>query len=57
MTLLMRDRENHKQGKQEERQKIIRNMIRQGFDDEQIMTVCETTEEEIMICREKADLL
>ncbi len=57
MTLLMRDRENHKQGKLEERQKIIRNMIRQGFDDEQIMTVCETTEEEIMICREKADLL
>ena len=27
MTLMMRDRENHKQGKQDERRKIIRNMI------------------------------
>lgn len=55
MTLMMRDRENHKQGKQEERRKIIRNMILQEFDDEQIMMLCETTKEEIMICREEAD--
>ncbi|MCM1246734.1 MAG: hypothetical protein NC293_13935 [Roseburia sp.] len=55
MTLLMRDRENHKQGEREERHKIIRNMIRQGFNDEQIMMLCETTSEEIMTCREETD--
>ena len=59
MTLMMRDRENHKQGmkegKREERRKIISKMILQGFDDEQIMMLCETTKEEIKLCREGAD--
>lgn len=61
MTLMMRERqvrkEGKREGKQEERQKIITNMIRQGFDNEQIMMLCDTSEEEIKICREETDLV
>lgn len=56
MTLMMRERQVKKEGKTEERQKIITNMIKNGFDDEQIMKLCDTSEEEIKICREETDL-
>ena len=59
MTLLMRDQENIEKGIEQgiekgtlqERRKIIVKMIGQGFNDGQIMSVCETNEEEISLCR------
>ncbi len=59
MTLLMRDQENIEKGIEkgiergtlQERRKIIIKMIGQGFNDVQIMSVCETNEEEISLCR------
>ena len=51
MTLLMRDRENIEKGTLQERRRIIIKMIGQGFNDMQIMSVCETNEEEISLCR------
>ena len=59
MTLLMRDQENIERGIEQgiekgtlqERRKIIVKMIGQGFNDGQIMSVCETNEEEISLCR------
>lgn len=55
MTLLMRDQENLEKGIEkgtlQERRKIIIKMIGQGFNDVQIMTVCETSVEEIDECR------
>ncbi len=55
MTLLMRDQENIEKGIEkgtlQERRKIIIQMIGQGFNDGQIMSVCETNEEEISLCR------
>ena len=67
MTLLMRDQENLEKGIEkgmekgmkkgiekgtmQERRKIIIKMIGQGFNDVQIMTVCETSAEEISECR------
>lgn len=35
----------------QERRKIIIKMISQGFNDAQIMSVCETNEEEISDCK------
>ena len=56
MTLLMRDRENQEigreEGREEERRKIIIKMIKQGFGDEQILLLCDTSEAEIMSCKE-----
>ncbi len=63
MTLLVRDQENIEKGIEQgieqgiekgtlqERRKIIVKMIEQGFNDGQIMSVCETNEEEISLCR------
>ncbi len=59
MTLLMRDQENIEKGIEQgiekgtlqERRKIIVKMIGQGYNDGQIMSVCETNEEEISLCR------
>lgn len=59
MTLLMRDQENMEKGIEkgiekgtlQERRKIIIKMIGQGFNDVQIMSVCETSAEEISECR------
>lgn len=63
MTLLMRDQENMEKGMEkgiekgiekgtlQERRKIIIKMIGQGFNDVQIMSVCETSAEEINECR------
>ncbi len=63
MTLLMRDQENLEKGIEkgikkgiekgtmQERRRIIIKMIGQGFNDVQIMTVCETSAEEISECR------
>ena len=55
MTLLMRDQENlergMKKGVLQERRKIIIKMIDQVFNDMQIMSVCETSLEEISECR------
>ena len=55
MTLLMRDQENIEKGIEkgtlQERRKIIIRMIGQGFNDVQIMSLCETNEEEISECR------
>lgn len=55
MTLLMRDQENieigMEKGTLKERRKIITKMLYQGFNDEQIMSVCETSEEEINECK------
>lgn len=51
MTLLMRDQENVEKGTLQERRKIIIKMISQGFNDAQIMSVCETNEEEISDCK------
>lgn len=51
MTLLMRDQANQKIGMEMERQKIIIRMIDQGFANNQIILLCNTTEEEIEKCR------
>ena len=55
MTLLVRDQENIEKGIEkgtlQERRKIIIRMIGQGFNDVQIMSLCETNEEEISECR------
>ena len=63
MTLLMRDQENIEKGMEkgiekgiergtlQERRKIIIKMLYQGFNDGQIMSVCETSEEEINECK------
>ena len=55
MTLLMRDQENLEKGIEQgtlrERRKIILKMTGQGFNDAQIMAVCETSEKEISECR------
>ena len=57
MTLLMRDQENLEKGIEkgmlQERKKIIVKMIGQGFNDMQIMSICETNEEEISECRKR----
>ncbi len=60
MTLLMRDQENReigreegrKEGRAQERQKIIVKMIKQGFSEEQIILLCDTSKDEIRNCRE-----
>ena len=61
MTLLMRDQENQEIGKEiwkeMERRKIIRKMLRQGFSNEQIMMLCDTTESEIESCRKEASTI
>lgn len=58
MTLLMRDQENlekgMEKGMEKERKKIILNMIQEGFRDEQIMLLCDTSQEEILECRRLA---
>lgn len=63
MTLLMRDQENIERGMEkgmekgiakgtlQERRRIIIKMIGQGFNDMQIMSVCETSVEEIDECK------
>ena len=59
MTLLMRDQENVERGMEkgiakgtlQERRRIIIKMIGQGFNDMQIMSICETSVEEIDECR------
>lgn len=59
MMLWMRDQENvergmeqgMKEGIQQERCSIIARMLSQGFSDEQIKGVCDTTDEEIAECR------
>ena len=59
MMLWMRDRENvergmeqgMKEGIRQERCSIIARMLSQGFSDEQIKSVCDTTDEEIAECR------
>lgn len=43
--------EGLKLGKAEERRQIIRKMIKEGFSNEQILALCETSEEEIEECR------
>lgn len=53
MTLLMRDQENIEKGTLNERKKIIIKMIDQGFNDMQIMSLCETNEEETSECRKR----
>ena len=57
MTLLMRDQENLEKGIEkgtlQERKKIIVKMIGQGLNDMQIMSICETNEEEISECRKR----
>lgn len=61
MTLLMRDQENIEKGREEGRkegrlqqlQKIIIKMVNQGFSDEQIIVLCDTSEDEIAKCREQ----
>lgn len=63
MMLWMRDRENiergmeqgMKEGIQQERCSIITRMLSQGFSDEQIKRVCDTSDEEIEECRKRAD--
>lgn len=52
MTLRMRDQENQEIGMKIERCKIIVKMIKQGFADEQILLLCDTSKDEIMSCRE-----
>lgn len=52
MTLWMRDQENQEIGREEERRKIIIKMLEQGFSDEQIVLLCDTSKDEIKICRE-----
>jgi len=52
MTLLMRDQENMEKGIIQERRKIITKMICQGFDNKQIMAVCETDNDEIEECKQ-----
>lgn len=52
MTLRMREKEIWKEATEEERRKIIIKMIKQGFGDEQILLLCDTSEAEIMSCRE-----
>ncbi len=51
MTLLMRDQENQEIGKKEgiasERRRIVIKMLRQGFNNEQIMMLCDTSKEEL----------
>jgi predicted transposase/invertase (TIGR01784 family) len=51
MTLLMRDKANQEIGREIERQKIIIRMINQGFANNQIIMLCDTSEEEIEKCR------
>lgn len=71
MMLWMRDQENIergveqgmkegikkgvKQGEQQARCSIITRMLIQGFSDEQIKRVCDTSDEEIEECRKRAD--
>ena len=50
MTLLMRDKANQEIGREIERQKIIIRMINQGFANNQIIMLCDTSEEEIEKC-------
>ena len=55
MMLWMRDQENvergMEQGMKEQRCSIIARMLSQGFSDEQIKCICDTTDEEIAECR------
>lgn len=59
MMLWMRDQENvergieqgMKEGIQQERCSIIARMLSQGFSDEQIRDICDTSDEEIAECR------
>lgn len=55
MTLLMRDQENMEKGMEKgiekERQRIIVKMVKQGFSNEQIITLCDTSEDEIERCK------
>lgn len=51
MTLLMRDQENLEKGEEKQRKKIVEKMLLKGFKAEQIMDICDTTEEEIEECR------
>ena len=37
----------------QERRKIILKMLRQGFPEEQIIVICDTTKEEIEACRQQ----
>lgn len=51
MTLLMRERVAVEKGREEERKNIIIKMIKQGFTDSQILSVCDTSIEEIEDCK------
>lgn len=55
MTLSMRERLNREKGREEgrekERKNIIIKMIKQGFTDSQIISVCDTSIEEIEDCK------
>lgn len=51
MTLLMRERVAAEKGREEERKNIIIKMIKQGFTDSQIISVCDTSIEEIEDCK------
>lgn len=55
MTLMMRERINYEKGQEygekKELNKIIFNMIEQGYSNEQIMAVCGVSEEEVDECR------
>lgn len=57
MTLLMRDQENQeigeKNGVVKERRRIMIKMLRQGFNNEQIMTLCDISKEEIEKCKKE----
>ena len=51
MMLWMRDQENVERGITQERCSIITRMLSQGFSDEQIKGICDTSDEEIAECR------
>lgn len=51
MTLLMKERLDVEKGREEERKNIIIKMIKQGFTDSQIISVCDTSIEEIEDCK------
>ncbi len=51
MTLLMKERLDVEKGREEERKNIIKKMIKQGFTDSQIISVCDTSIEEIEDCK------
>ncbi|XCP85609.1 hypothetical protein ABXS75_02045 [Roseburia hominis] len=53
MTLLMRDQENIEKGIEKERQRIIIKMVKQGLSNEQIIMLCDTSEDEIRKCKEE----